>query len=133
MFKASEETKKMDLVKGDSSKQVTIGSGLDEKKESTLIKFLRKNGDIFAWSSADMPGVPRKLGKHSLNVFKGAKAVKQTTRRFGEKKRRVIGAEIVKLQEAKFIREVVHTEWLANPVLVPNQIKSYGCVSIIPS
>ena len=30
-FKASEETKKADLVKGDSSKQVTIGSGLDDK------------------------------------------------------------------------------------------------------
>ena len=30
-FKASMETKQMDLVKGDSSKQVTIGSGLDDK------------------------------------------------------------------------------------------------------
>ena len=30
-FKASVETKQMDLVKGDSSRQVTIGSGLDDK------------------------------------------------------------------------------------------------------
>ena len=30
-FKASMESKQMDLVKGDSSKQVTIGSGLDDK------------------------------------------------------------------------------------------------------
>ena len=30
-FKASVETKQMDLVKGDSSKQVTIGSALDDK------------------------------------------------------------------------------------------------------
>ena len=30
-FKASVETKQMDLVKGDSSKQVTIGFGLDDK------------------------------------------------------------------------------------------------------
>ena len=30
-FKASEDTKKVDLVPGDSSKQVTIGSGLDDK------------------------------------------------------------------------------------------------------
>ena len=30
-FKASLETKQMDLVKGDNSKQVTIGSGLDDK------------------------------------------------------------------------------------------------------
>ena len=70
-----------------------------------------------------MPGVPRELAEYSLNVYKGGKPVKQGTRRFGEKKRRAIGAEIVKFQEAKFIREVVHTEWLANPVLVPKPNK----------
>ena len=70
-----------------------------------------------------MPGVPRELAEHSLNVKKGAKPVKQGARRFGEKKRRAIEAEIARLQEAKFIREVVHTEWLANPVLVPKPNK----------
>ena len=30
-FKASVETKQVDLIAGDSSKQVTIGSGLDDK------------------------------------------------------------------------------------------------------
>ena len=88
-----------------------------------LVKFLRENEDIFAWSSANMPGVPRELADHSLNVYKGAKPVKQGARRFDEKKRRAIGAEIVKLQEAKFIQEVVHTEWLTNPVLVPKPNK----------
>ena len=70
-----------------------------------------------------MPGVPRKFAEHSLNIKKGAKPVKQGARRFGETKRRAIGAEIARLQEAKFIREVVHTEWLANPVLVPKPNK----------
>ena len=63
-----------------------------------LIKFLRENGDIFACLSADMPGVSRELAEHSLNVYKGAKPVKQGARRFGEKKRWAIGAEIVKLE-----------------------------------
>ena len=67
-----------------------------------------------------MPGV---LAEHSLNVYKGAKPVKQVARRFGEKKRRMIGAEIINLQEAKFIRELVHTKWLANVVLVPKPNK----------
>ena len=70
-----------------------------------------------------MPGVPRKLAEHSLNVNKGAKPVKQGTRRYGEAKRKAIGKEIIKLQEAKFIREVVHTNWLANPVMVPKPNK----------
>jgi hypothetical protein len=38
--------------------------------------------------------------------------------RFDEEKRKVIGEEIHKLLEAKFIKEVHHLEWLANPVLV---------------
>jgi hypothetical protein len=51
-----------------------------------------------------MPGVPRELAEHSLNVYEGAKPVKQGTRRYGEAKRKAIGKEIIKLQEAKFIR-----------------------------
>ena len=41
-----------------------------------FVEFLRENGDIFTWSSADMSGVPREVVEHSLNVFKGAKLVK---------------------------------------------------------
>ena len=70
-----------------------------------------------------MPGVPRELAEHSLNVYEGAKPVKQGIRRYGEKKRTAIGKEIIKLQEAKFTREVVHTDWLANPVMVPKPNK----------
>ena len=70
-----------------------------------------------------MQGVLKELVEHSLNVYKGAKPVKQGARSFGEKKRQAIGAKIVKLQEAKFNRVVVHTEWLANPVLVPKPNK----------
>jgi hypothetical protein len=33
-----------------------------------LINFLRANRDIFAWKPADMPGVPRELIEHCLNV-----------------------------------------------------------------
>jgi hypothetical protein len=38
--------------------------------------------------------------------------------RFDEEKRRAIGEEIHNLLAAKFIKEVFHPEWLANPVLV---------------
>jgi hypothetical protein len=70
-----------------------------------------------------MPGVPRELFEHSLNVHKDAKPVKQSLRRFGDEKRRAIGREILWLQAAGFIEEVIHTDWLANPVLVPKKTK----------
>ena len=65
-----------------------------------------------------MPGIPREVAEHSLNIRPGSKPVKQRLRRFDEEKRRVIGEEISKLLAVGFIKEVYHPEWLANPVLV---------------
>ena len=63
-----------------------------------------------------MPGVPREFAKHSLNVFHDIKPVKQTLRRFADDRRQAIGEEITRLLAAGFIKEVFHSDWLANPV-----------------
>jgi hypothetical protein len=65
-----------------------------------------------------MPGVPRKLVEHRLNVDPKFKPVKQYLRRFNEERRKAIGEELARLLAAGFIIEVLHPEWLANPVLV---------------
>ena len=83
-----------------------------------LVDFLRANADIFAWSPSDMPGIPREVAEHSLEIQPHSKPVMQRLRRFDEEKRRAIGEEVRKLLEAGFIKGVFHPEWLANPVLV---------------
>jgi hypothetical protein len=83
-----------------------------------LVDFLHTNAEIFAWSPSDMPGIPRDVTKHSLDIRVGARPVKQHLRRFDEEKRRAIGEEVHKLMVAWFIKEVFHLEWLANPILV---------------
>ena len=65
-----------------------------------------------------MPGVPRELAEHTLNVDPKYKPVKQFLRRFNEERRKAIGEEVARLLAAGFIIEVFHPEWLANPVLV---------------
>jgi hypothetical protein len=65
------------------------------------VDFLRANADVFAWSPSDLPGIPRDVAKHSLDIRARARPVKQPLRRFDEDKRRVIGEEIHKLREAK--------------------------------
>ena len=62
-----------------------------------LVDFLRANADIFAWSPSDMPGIPREVAEHSLDVRPNSKPVKQRLRRFDELKRRAIGEELQKL------------------------------------
>jgi hypothetical protein len=83
-----------------------------------LVDFLRANAEVFAWSPSDMPGIPRDVAEHSLDIRAGARPVKQPLRRFDEEKRRAICEEIHKLMAAGFVKEVFHPEWLANPVLV---------------
>jgi hypothetical protein len=65
-----------------------------------------------------MPGVPRELIEYSLHVHAQAVPKKQRLRRFAQDKREAIKREIAKLLAAGFIKEVIHPEWVANPVLV---------------
>jgi hypothetical protein len=61
-----------------------------------------------------MKGIPREVAEHKLNIKPGSKPVKQRLCCFNDDKCKVIGEEILKLLSAGFIREVNHTEWLAN-------------------
>jgi ribonuclease HI len=83
-----------------------------------LVDFLCANVEFFAWSPSDMPGIPRDVAEHSLDIRAGARPMKQHLRRFDEEKRRAIGEEVHKLMAAGFIKEVFYPEWLANLVLV---------------
>jgi hypothetical protein len=49
-----------------------------------LASFLRDNTDIFAWSPSNMPGVPRELAEHTLEVNKTARPIKQKLQRFAK-------------------------------------------------
>jgi hypothetical protein len=68
-----------------------------------------------------MPGVPRELAEHSLDVSKTAKPVKQKLRCFAKDRKEVIRVEIIKLLAVGFIRECKSPVWLTNPVLVPKK------------
>ena len=65
--------------------------------------------------------MPRELAEHSLHVQPNARPVKQPLRRFAEDRTKAIGDEIARLLAAGFIMEVLHPDWLANPVLVEKQ------------
>ena len=65
-----------------------------------------------------MLGVLRELAEHKLDLNPGSKPVKQRLRWFSPDKKAVIKNEITKLLVAGFIREILHLNCLANPVLV---------------
>ena len=65
-----------------------------------------------------MLGILREVAEHTLKIHPGSKPVKQRLRCFDEEKCRAIGEEIANLLVARFIKEVYHPKWLANPILV---------------
>jgi hypothetical protein len=50
-----------------------------------------------------MPGVPRELVEHALNIDPKTKPIKQPLRRFDEPKRKAIASELHRLENAGFI------------------------------
>jgi hypothetical protein len=72
-----------------------------------------------------MPEIPREIAEHSLRIQADAKPVKQRLRRFDDERRRAIEEEIARLLDAGFIKEVLHPDWHANPVLVAKKNKKW--------
>jgi hypothetical protein len=114
----AELTKKVSLGDG-TSRTFTIGSALTPKKESALIAFLLENSDVFPWELSDLSGVPREVIEHHLAVCPEAHPIKQKVRRQVQDRQDFIVKEVRKLDKTKVIREVVHTTWEANPIVVP--------------
>ncbi|XP_066360888.1 uncharacterized protein [Miscanthus floridulus] len=56
-----------------------------------------------------MPGIPREVAEHALDIRAGSRPAKQHLRRFDEEKRRAIGEEVQKLMAAGFIKEMRNT------------------------
>jgi hypothetical protein len=77
-----------------------------------------------------MPRVPTELVEHQLKVYPQARPIRQKLRHFMPNKREAIRAELAHLVSTGFIREVLHREWLANPVLVlkKNKVDWRMCV-----
>jgi len=95
-----------------------IGGALSAEEEELIGTVILENKDLFAWSSADMPGVHPDVMSHKLAIFREARPVAQKKRKMGEERRKAVEEEVRKLEGAGFISEIKYTTWLANVVMV---------------
>ena len=63
-----ETLKTVALIEDRVTKTTRIGTTLSPEIRTRLIKFLKENLDVFAWSHEDMPGISLKIIQHKLNV-----------------------------------------------------------------
>ncbi|GJZ71381.1 reverse transcriptase domain-containing protein [Tanacetum coccineum] len=88
-----------------------------KKAQSRLCNLIQRNLDIFAWTLADMTGVPRHIAEHRLNVREGCQPIRQKKRGQSAERNIAINDEVSKLVAARIIREVHYHDWLSNPVM----------------
>ena len=100
------------LDEEDPRKSTRIGADLEGKIQKGLIRFLRENIDVFAWSQEDMPGIDPSVITHRLNVHPSSKPVRQKKMVFAPERNNAIKEVVQKLTLAKFIREVYYPNWL---------------------
>lgn len=62
---------------------------------------------------------PREVIDHHLSVCPAARPIRQKAHHQAPERQDYIQAEVDRLQKARFIREVIHRKWLANPVVAP--------------
>ncbi|GKC11087.1 reverse transcriptase domain-containing protein [Tanacetum coccineum] len=96
----------------------SIGGGLSAECRHALIHTLRKNVDIFAWTPADMTGIPRAITEHSLDTYPHIEPKAQKKRSLAPDRRKVVTDEVNEWLKAGIVRRVRYPTWVANPVLV---------------
>ncbi|GJZ25565.1 reverse transcriptase domain-containing protein [Tanacetum coccineum] len=91
-----------------------------------LHDLLKLNVDIFAWTYADMTGIPRTImvgGKpfiteHKLNELKHMEARKQKKRGLAPERNEALYKEVEELTKVNILREVKYRTWVSNPVMI---------------
>ncbi|GKE94261.1 hypothetical protein Tco_1579116, partial [Tanacetum coccineum] len=73
---------------------VTIEGGLSAEYRHALLHTLRKNVDIFAWTIADMTGIPRAITEHSLDTYPHIEPKAQKKRSLTPDRRKVVTDEV---------------------------------------
>ena len=91
---------------------------MDGRLRESIIKFLKGNLDVFAWTHDDMPDIDPSTICHKLNVDPSIRPVKQKRQVFALDRNQAISDEVEKILTAGFIKEVYYPNWLANVVMV---------------
>ena len=108
--KPIEGAENIELMEGDPSKTTKGGKELKPSLKDELVKFLKKNLDVFAWSHKDMSGIDRCVIENYLNVDPMKKPIQQKRWVFALEQNKVVMEEIEKLLTTGFIREVYYPE-----------------------
>ncbi|XP_072071983.1 uncharacterized protein [Arachis hypogaea] len=104
---------------GDTEEKFTfVNRNLPHELKEPLMEMIKANGDLFAWTPADMPRIDPQLMSHHLAVKPEARPVAQRRRKMSQERAEKVAKQTASLLEAGFIWELDYSTWLLNVVLV---------------
>nr|XP_043625708.1 uncharacterized protein LOC122597141 [Erigeron canadensis] len=120
------ETEKIFINDKFPDQRIMIGKQLPTEYKRKLKEVLNKNKDVFAWTPADMTGVPRELKingevfdtQHRRNTRPHLEPIKQKRRSLAPDRSKAAKEQVEDLVKASILREVKYQSWVANPVII---------------
>ena len=105
-------------ILSDEGRNFLIVANVVEEEKVEMLLFLVQNIDVFAWSPYEVLGMDLKFIVHKFNMDLLCPRKKQKSRRAAKEHVEVVKQEVKKLKEAKAIKEIFFSRWLANTVVV---------------
>ena len=112
-----------------TDRHLVIGNELTEELRDTLVDFLKKNYDKFAWSQSDIPGIDHQVAIYKLFTNPDHPSFRQKRRKFAPKRLKVIEEEVAKLIKIDVIKKSHYPDWLANDVVAPKKSGKFVLIS----
>ncbi|GJW44081.1 reverse transcriptase domain-containing protein [Tanacetum coccineum] len=103
---------------------ITIRGNLSAEYRSEIIEILQKHVDAFAWTPADMTGIPSFIAEHELKTYPHIEPRVQRKRSIAPDRRKVVKEEVAEWLKDGIVRRVRYPTWVANPVLIDWKIES---------
>ena len=121
------------VVVGDNpEKFFQVEAQIPPQKKGELVKFLKRNVDVFAWNAYKAPRVDSSFIFHHLNVNPSITPKKQQPRHSSKDHSDTVKDEVIKFKQIGAIKEVFYPKWLANTIVVKKKSgKRHVCVDFI--
>ncbi|GKC05497.1 reverse transcriptase domain-containing protein [Tanacetum coccineum] len=100
---------------------VIISSQLFTHKKSKLVSVLTKHKEVFAWKTADIPGICQSFCKHKIQLLDDKQPVVQKQRRLNPNMQEVVKKEIMKLLGTGIIYPIADSPWVSLIQCVPKK------------
>ncbi|GJX88030.1 reverse transcriptase domain-containing protein [Tanacetum coccineum] len=112
------------FLEKDSLLLVIISTLLKDNEKKRLVPVLKKNKEVFAWKTYDIPSISPSFCKHKINFEDDDKPIIQRQRRLNPNMKEVMKKEIIKLLNVGIIYPIEDSPWKG--IVLGHKVSSAG-------